>query len=235
MGAVRAYTGGWSEGAAYTRVAPPPMSTAEHKRSASGAAEQERSLVGEAGTGGRARKWLSSPAVVAATALLTAAVAAVQSSSANAVLRGVLVLVLVPCALIDIDRRIIPNRITGPAALAGLALGLALDPAGEPKRLLWAGIAGGFLLVAALVNPAGLGMGDVKLLAVMGLYLGPAVIVALLFALVGSLGVGVVIARRVGVRAARKTQLPLGPFLAAGGIVAALVGDPLIHTYLHRL
>ena len=151
-------------------------------------------------------------------------------------LRGVLVLVLVPCALIDIDRRIIPNRITGPAALVGLAsLGLALDPAGEPKRLLWAGIAGGFLLVAALVNPAGLGMGDVKLLAVMGLYLGPAVIVALLFALLGSLGVGVVIARRVGVRAARKTQLPLGPFLAAGGIVAALVGDPLIHTYLHGL
>jgi prepilin signal peptidase PulO-like enzyme (type II secretory pathway) len=37
------------------------------------------------------------------------------------------------------------------------------------------------------------------------------------------------------VRAARKTQLPLGPFLAAGGIVAALVGDPLIHTYLHGL
>ena len=76
-------------------------------------------------------------------------------------------------------------------------------------------------------------MGDVKLLAVMGLYLGPAVIVALLLALLGSLSVGVVIARRVGVRAARKTQLPLGPFLAAGGIVAALVGDPLIHTYLH--
>jgi prepilin signal peptidase PulO-like enzyme (type II secretory pathway) len=44
-----------------------------------------------------------------------------------------------------------------------------------------------------------------------------------------------VIARRVGVRAARKTALPLGPFLAVGGVVAALVGDPILHAYLHRL
>ncbi len=72
-------------------------------------------------------------------------------------------LVLVPCALIDIERRIIPNRITGPAALVAIALGLALDRAGEPQRLLWAAIAGGFLLLAALVNSAGMGMGDVKL------------------------------------------------------------------------
>jgi leader peptidase (prepilin peptidase)/N-methyltransferase len=80
-----------------------------------------------------------------------------------------------------------------------------------------------------------MGMGDVKLVGVMGLYLGPAVIVALLCALLMSLGAGAVIARRVGVQAARKTHLPLGPFLAAGGIVAALVGDPLIHAYLHGL
>lgn len=181
------------------------------------------------------RTRLRSPAVIAATVLLAAGVAAVQSSATNAVLRGVLVLVLVPCGVIDFERRIIPNRITGPAAVIGIALGLALDPAGEPKRLLWAAIAGGFLLIAALVNPAGMGMGDVKLLGVMGLYLGPSVIVALFCALLASLGTGAVIARRVGVQAARKTQLPLGPFLAAGGIVAALVGDPLIHSYLHGL
>ena len=211
------------------------MSTAEHKRSASGAARPERSLVGEESSGERARKWLSSPAVIAATALLTAAVAAVQSSSANAVLRGVLVLVLVPCALIDIDRRIIPNRITGPAALVGLALGLALDPGGEPKRLLWAGIAGGFLLVARARQPQRPRDGRRQAARRDGAIFGPAVIVAVLFALVGSLGAGAVIARRVGVRAARKTQLALGPFLAAGGIIAALVGDPLVHAYLHGL
>jgi leader peptidase (prepilin peptidase)/N-methyltransferase len=200
------------------------MSTAEHKPSASEATDDE---------GVYAR--LRSPAVIAVTALLTAGVAVAQSSATNAVLRGVLVLVLVPCGLIDLERRIIPNRITGPGALVGLALGLALDPGGEPKRLLWAAIAGGFLLVAALANPSGMGMGDVKLVGVMGLYLGPAVIVAVLVALVGSIVAGAVIARRVGVRAARKTQLALGPFLAAGGIIAALVGDPLVHAYLHGL
>jgi len=180
-------------------------------------------------------KRLRSGAVIAATVLVAAGVAAAQSSATNAVLRGVLVLILGPCGLIDYERRIIPNRITGPAAVLGLALGLALDPAGEPKRILWAAIAGGFLLLASLVNPAGMGMGDVKLLGVMGLYLGPAVIVALLFALLASVGTGAVIARRVGVRAARKTHVPFGPFLAAGGIVAALVGDSLIHAYLHGL
>lgn len=191
------------------------MSTVEHKRSIPSR--------------------LRSPAVIAATVLLTAGVAVAQTSGANAVLRGVLVLVLVPCALFDLEWRIIPNRITGPAALLGLALGLALDPAGEPKRLLWTAIAGGFLLVAALANPAGLGMGDVKLLAVMGLYLGAPVILALLFALLASLGAGLLIARRQGLRAARKTQLPFGPYLAAGGVLAALVGDPLLHGYLHHL
>ena len=178
---------------------------------------------------------LRSPAVIAATILLAAGVAAVQSSAANAVLRGVLVLVVVPCAVIDLERRIIPNRITGPAALPGLTLGLALDPAGEPKRLLWTAIAGGFLLIAALANPAGMGMGDVKLLGVMGLYLGPAVVLALFFALLASVATGIVLARRHGIAAARKTALPFGPYLAVGGIVAAVVGDPLVHAYLHHV
>lgn len=178
---------------------------------------------------------LRTPAAILATGLLAGGVAAVQGSVANAVLRGVLTLVLVACALTDLERRIIPNRITGPAALLGLALGLALDPGGEPKRLLWAAIAGGFLFVAVLANPAGLGMGDAKLVAVMGLYLGAAVILGLLFALLSSLVAGVIIAGRRGIRAARKTQLPFGPYLAAGGILAALVGDALLHVYLHHL
>jgi leader peptidase (prepilin peptidase)/N-methyltransferase len=114
---------------------------------------------------------LRAPAVIAASTAVAFAVAAAQSSFSNAILCGVLVLVVVACGGIDLERRIIPNRITGPAAVLGVVLGLALDPAGEPKRLLWCAIAGGFLLLAALVNPAGMGMGDVKLLAVMGLYL----------------------------------------------------------------
>jgi leader peptidase (prepilin peptidase)/N-methyltransferase len=175
---------------------------------------------------------LRSPVVIGTTVLLAAAVAVAQSSVAAAVLRGVLVLVLVPCALIDIERRIIPNRITGPAAVVAVVLGLALDPAGEPQRLLWAAIAGGFLLLAALVNPAGMGMGDVKLLAVMGLFLGRPVIVALLLALLASVVAAAVIAARRGVHVARKTGLPFGPYLALGGVLAAVLGDALLRAYL---
>ncbi len=170
--------------------------------------------------------------IMGAAVLAAAGVAAAQSSAAHAVLRGVLMLVLGACAASDLERRVIPNRITGPAALVGIALGLALDASGEPKRLLWAALAGGFLMVAALINPAGMGMGDAKLVGVMGLYLGPPVIVGLLLAMLGSVATGVVIARRKGIRAARKTTLPFGPYLAVGGLVAALVGQSLLPAHL---
>jgi leader peptidase (prepilin peptidase)/N-methyltransferase len=170
--------------------------------------------------------------VAIVTVALAAAVALVQGSAAPAVLRGVLVLVLIPCALIDVRRRIIPNRITGPAAIAAVVLGLALDAGHEPGRLLWAALAGGFLLFAALVNPAGMGMGDVKLVAVMGLFLGAPVVIALLFALLGNVATAGVITARRGWKVARKTSLAFGPYLAAGGILAAVLGGPLLHAYL---
>jgi leader peptidase (prepilin peptidase) / N-methyltransferase len=175
---------------------------------------------------------LRSAPVIAATVALATVVAVPQSSFAASVLRAVLVLLLVPCSLIDLERRIIPNRITAPGALAAVGLGLALDPGGEPQRLLWAAVAGGFLLITALARPSGMGMGDVKLLAMMGLFLGRPVVIALLVALLGSVVTGIVLARRHGVQVARKTGLPFGPYLAVGGIVAALVGVPLIHAYL---
>jgi leader peptidase (prepilin peptidase)/N-methyltransferase len=175
---------------------------------------------------------LRSLPVLAGTVALAAAVAALQGSLAAAVLRGVLVLVVVPCALIDADRRIIPNRITGPAALLAIAIGLAFDPGGELLRLGWAAGCGGFLLVAALAHPAGMGMGDVKLVAVMGLLLGPVVFVALFAALATNAVVGLSIVARRGVRRARRTSLPFGPFLAGGGLLAALAGAQLVSAYL---
>ena len=175
---------------------------------------------------------LRSPLVISATAVLAGAAAAFQSSLAAAVLTAAMIVTVLACAVVDLEHRIIPNRITGTAAGVALALGLSLDPAGEPKRLLWAAIAGGFLFVFAMISPKGMGMGDVKLLAVMGLFLGRPVVVALLVALLANVVAGAVIASRRGVGAARKTALPFGPFLAAGGIVAALVGPQIIHVYL---
>jgi leader peptidase (prepilin peptidase) / N-methyltransferase len=180
-----------------------------------------------------ATPWRRRAVLIAATVIAAAVVALVQDSVTNSVLRALMVLVAVPCAAIDLERRIIPNRITGPGAVIALAAGLALDPGGEPSRLAWTAGVAGFLLVASLVNPAGMGMGDVKLLGVMGLCLGRPVIVALAAALLASVLTGFAIATRRGVRAARKTALPFGPYLTFGGLLAAVAGDPTIHAYLH--
>lgn len=173
------------------------------------------------------------PLVEAGTALLLAAVAAVHvQDTTQLVLGAVLVLFLVPMALIDLDHRIIPNKLTAPAAVAAVALGFALDPAGEPERLIAGVAAGGVFLLAALARPGGMGMGDVKLAGVLGLFLGGTVAVALMAALVLGTVVGAVVIARVGAEAGRKTAVPFGPFLALGGVIAILVGDPLITAYL---
>lgn len=168
-----------------------------------------------------------------ATVALAIVVAVLQSSVSAGVLRGLMMLALVPCAAIDVERRIIPNRITAPGSAVALVVGLALDPGGELTRVLSALAAGGFLLIASLIRPSGMGMGDVKLTGMMGLFLGRSVAVALFAALIASVLTGVALATRRGVYAARKTALPFGPYLAFGGVLAALVGDSIIHAYLH--
>src|SRR5205085_2080184 len=104
-------------------------------------------------------------------------------------------------------------------------------------ELITAGVFGAaalaFLLVTALIYPAGMGMGDVKLAGVMGLYLGASVAPALLIAfLTGSL-VGVAIMLRHGAKG-RKKGVPFAPFLAFGGVVGLLVGAQLVHLYTHH-
>jgi leader peptidase (prepilin peptidase)/N-methyltransferase len=176
------------------------------------------------------------PLVEAGTALLWLAVAAAHHGDTTKLVLGlVLVTFLVPLALIDLDHKLLPNRITGPAALVGLVLGFALDPAGEPERLIAAGIAGGVIFLVALAMPNGMGMGDAKLLFVMGLYLGAAVAPAAFIALVSGTVVGLAIVGRLGVQAGRKTAVPFGVFLALGAVAAIFVGDPMLDWYLTRV
>ncbi len=150
---------------------------------------------------------------------------------AQLVMGLVFVATLAAITLTDLERRIIPNRILLVSALAGIAIAAAADPGSLPERAIAALAAGGGLLLAALVYPNGMGMGDVKLAALMGLYLGAAVAPALLVGFLAGALVGVGLMLRHGA-AARKQGVPFGPFLALGGFVGLLAGDQLINWYL---
>jgi len=143
----------------------------------------------------------------------------------------VFVTLLVTITLTDLEQRIIPNRVLLVAATAALAIVLVGDPGSLAERAAAAAAAGGLLFLVALAYPRGLGLGDVKLAAVMGLFLGrevaPAILVALL---VGSL-FGLALIAREGA-SARKRAIPFGPFLAIGGIVGLLAGSTLVDWYL---
>ncbi len=148
------------------------------------------------------------------------------------VLGLLLVTALVPITLIDFDHRIIPNRITGPAAIAAVIAIVALDTDFLPEALIAAVAGGGFFFIAVVLYPRGMGMGDVKLAGMLGLYLGRAVAPAILIALVSGVLVGAVIIARKGAKEGRKTAVPFGPFLALGGMIAFFVGNELVDAYL---
>jgi leader peptidase (prepilin peptidase)/N-methyltransferase len=173
------------------------------------------------------------PAVEALTAALAVAVILVEHSTVDKVLGLVLVGILVPIALIDLDHQIIPNKITAPAAILAVAIGLALKPSGVPEQLIAGAGAAAFLLVFVFAYPRGMGMGDVKLAGVLGLFLGREVGVAIFVAVVAGTLVGAAVMARLGVERGRKTRVPFGPFLALGGIVALLAGPAIVHWYLH--
>jgi leader peptidase (prepilin peptidase)/N-methyltransferase len=174
------------------------------------------------------------PLVEALTAALCVGAVLAHSSAAGIALGVTLILLVVPAALIDLEHRIIPNRLTAAGAVLALVIGLALDPAGEPERLIAGAAAGGFLLLAALAYPGGMGMGDVKLAAVMGLFLGRDVAPAIFAALVAGVLVGVAIIARRGAREGRKTAVPFGPFLALGALVGVFAGQPIVDLYVNH-
>jgi leader peptidase (prepilin peptidase)/N-methyltransferase len=176
------------------------------------------------------------PIIEAITGLLYVAVVAAELHDPLKLVLGlVLVTFLVPIAVIDLDHRIIPNRLTAPAALLAPVLGLALDPSYVPEQLIAGLGAGGFFFAAAALHRKGMGMGDVKLAGVLGLYLGRAVVPAVFIALIVGVVVGAAIIAHVGMARGRKTAVPFGPFLAVGALVALFVGDALVNGYLDHV
>jgi leader peptidase (prepilin peptidase) / N-methyltransferase len=174
------------------------------------------------------------PVVETLTAALCVGAVLTHQSSVGIATSVLVILLVIPAALIDLEHRIIPNRLTAVGAVLALLVGLALDPAGEPERLIAAGAAGGFLLLAALAYPGGMGMGDVKFAAVLGLLLGRSVAPALLIALLSGVVAGVVVIIRKGQREGRKTAVPFGPFLALGALVAVFAGNAIVDLYVNH-
>jgi leader peptidase (prepilin peptidase)/N-methyltransferase len=174
------------------------------------------------------------PLVEALTAALCVGAVIAHSSAAAIALSIALILIVVPAALIDLEHRIIPNRITALGAVTAVVIGLALDPGGEPERLICGAGAGGLLLLAALAYPGGMGMGDVKLAAVMGLLLGRSVAPAVLIALVAGVVAGAVLIAGKDTGEGRRTAIPFGPFLALGALVSVFVGPAIVHAYVHH-
>lgn len=164
--------------------------------------------------------------------LLYAAVVVVLWDNGGEIALGlVFVTALLAVTLTDLEQRIIPNKILIVAAGLGAAIAAVSDPGSLPERAAAAALAGGALFLVALAYPRGMGLGDVKLAATMGVFLGRNVAPAILVALLAGSLVGVAMIAREGA-AARKRAVPFGPFLALGGVVGLLAGDQIVNWYL---
>ena len=169
------------------------------------------------------------PAVELVTALLVAGSFWKFGLSAEAAVAAGFCVVLVVLSAIDLEYRIVPNRIVLPAAAVGLVAQTAIHP--SPEWALAALGASGFLLLAALAYPAGMGMGDVKLALLMGAVLGRTVAVALMVGMIAALVPSLYLLARHGSKA-RKMGIPFAPFLAFGSVVALFSGGWLLDRYL---
>ena len=172
------------------------------------------------------------PIVEAVTASCSSRSCSPRAPTSDAWLGLAFVVLLVPVTLIDLDHRIIPNTLMLVGTVVSVAIVLLTQPDSLTEHLIAAAAAGGFLLIAALAYPAGMGMGDVKLAGVMGLFLGRNVGPAMLVALVAGSVVGALIIARKGAKEGRKTAIPFGPYLAFGGLVGLFAGDAIVDWYL---
>lgn len=168
-------------------------------------------------------------AIELATALLLVGCVLAFGLTAKAAAAAIACAALVVVTATDLERRIVPNRVVLPAAAAVLALQTVSHPS-----VAWAlGAAGasGFLFLAALAYPGGMGMGDVKLAFLIGGLLGRTTPVGIMLGLLLALVPSIFLLARHGARA-RRLAIPFAPFLAAGAVVALFAGDHILHAYL---
>jgi leader peptidase (prepilin peptidase)/N-methyltransferase len=180
------------------------------------------------------------PLIEASTGVLFALAVAKFGLSLDALAFAGLFWVLVVLTAIDLEHKLLPNRVVYPSFVAGwVLLAVAAFAAGEPGRLTGAAygalVFGGFFTLVTFIYPAGMGGGDMKLAFVLGTFLGylrfPGLVLLGMFMsfLIGAL-VGVVVMLASG--GDRKMQVPFGPFLALGTVLAIFLGNPLLKLYL---
>jgi leader peptidase (prepilin peptidase) / N-methyltransferase len=171
------------------------------------------------------------PAVELVTGLLVAACVWRFGLHPETLVASFFCLALVTVSATDLEHRIIPNRIVLPAAVVVLVGQTLVHP--SPEWAIAAVAASGFLLAAALVYPAGMGMGDVKLALLLGAMLGRTVPVALFLGMLAALVPGVYLLARHGSKG-RKMGVPLAPFLGLGAVAALFWGHRILHLWLHH-
>jgi leader peptidase (prepilin peptidase)/N-methyltransferase len=174
------------------------------------------------------------PVVELSTGLLAAGAIARFGPTLTGLGAALLAMVLVPVVVIDLEHQLIPDVIVLPAAVIGLALGIAAHPERWWVPVIAALGAGGFLFALWLAYPSGMGLGDAKFALLLGAVLGLSVIPALGIAFAAGALLGVVMIARHGA-SARKTAVPFGPFLAAGALVGLVWGPTIVHWYTNQL
>ncbi len=185
-----------------------------------------------------APRWTSKPpkpwagyAAVAVNAVLTGLLAARHGLSGHFWAQSLFIALLTLASLVDLHDRIIPNEVV----LVGLVAGVPLLAAtgGFSLSMLWGASAGFlFLLLLALLVKGGMGLGDVKLAAVIGLFLGwPYIWMGLVLSFLtgGLAATAMLVLQRVG----RKSHIPFGPYLALGSALTAIYGPDIWAWYMN--
>lgn len=141
-------------------------------------------------------------------------------------------------AVIDLEHRLVLNRMILPAAPVILVANLLLREVTINSLLLGAAAGFGFFLVLALLAPGGMGMGDVKLAGLIGLTIGLSNIVVALFIAIfigGIAGAAILIQNRILRRPLRGQTMAYAPYLVMGVWVVLFDGIGLLHNYLEHL
>ena len=161
--------------------------------------------------------------VACASVVLAAGCFARFGLSAHAFVGAILAVALALLTAIDLDRRLLPDAIVLPTLAVVLVLQIAFYPDHALEWVLAALAAALFFFVPFLIYPAGMGMGDVKLAALLGAALGKSVAAAIAVGLLAGGAFALLVIAREGV-GARKKAIPFGPFLALGGLVVLFLG-----------